>query len=552
MKVARRKADVLESNRLHNPSAQLAKNDELDKAMVHSAEARYRFPLDSILAKAIPCQRSQQLQWKGRRQDAIHQLWRYKANGNAPKVRTTRNCGATFFNRRKNKFHLHDSQFKNEPDVRMQEMKKEEGTRIEEVPVGPDRVRQTWVRTKGGVARRSAVKLTLFDVRMDGGPEQGDCNGSRAGQQEKRRELRLKKFWRTTTKPPTSSEDSGGCESPTKLGRKAFQQPNNLNSPHRHPPACSLPLLQVWPSQDSPRGEADGQSFVFPLAVDDHQQNGGMLQTSLHHQAAVASSSSTNDLRRNSLFVDQLQAGDSGIDSVQASPSPVAMPCHPLVVSNAISPSASPTIGSPTQSVDHNRRPSTSLLHPDHARIFALRQPSSPDQTSLEDNTEFNGAAGNHLCTASSSTTSSLTSVAVATLGQHPQRSSDPWLRPEGDKDNLEVDRQRRASTMTARLSLFDALDLEYALLRAAARGSVGPYSLSESLHKLTFTQSLAFPALARGLAAKRRTSTEENTTRPLNPNESGLNTFAKVVTACVLVMVSFLVFLVVYKYVRT
>lgn len=27
--------------------------------------------------------------------------------------------------------------------------------------------------------------------------------------------------------------------------------------------AC-LPLLQVWPSQDSPRGEADGQSFVFP------------------------------------------------------------------------------------------------------------------------------------------------------------------------------------------------------------------------------------------------------------------------------------------------
>lgn len=130
-------------------------------------------------------------------------------------------------------------------------------------------------------------------------------------------------------------------------------------------------------------------------------------------------------------------------------------------------------------------------------------------------------------------------------------RSSDPWLRPERDKDNLELD-QRRASTMTARLSLFDALDLEYALLRAAARGSVGPYSLSESLHKLTFTQSLAFPALARGLATKRRNSTEQSSSRPLNPNESGLNTFAKVVTACVLVMVSFLVFLVVYKYVRT
>lgn len=75
---------------------------------------------------------------------------------------------------------------------------------------------------------------------------------------------------------------------------------------------------------------------------------------------------------------------------------------------------------------------------------------------------------------------------------------------------------------------------------------------MSESLHKLTFTQSLAFPALARGLATKRRRSVTENTTRPLNPNESGLNTFAKVVTAVVLVMVSFLVFLVVYKFVRT
>ncbi|XP_055625534.1 uncharacterized protein LOC129768124 [Toxorhynchites rutilus septentrionalis] len=373
-------------------------------------------------------------------------------------------------------------------------------------------------------------------------------------QQEKRRELRLKRFWRTSTKPPTSSEDSGGCESPTKLGRKAFQQQtNSIHSPPRNLPACSLPLLQVWPSQDSPRGEADGQSFVFPLAADDPHPS-GYQQTSLQHPAGTfhqSSSSSSSDLRRNSLFVDQLQAGDSGIDSVQASPSPVAMPCHPLVVSNAISPSTTPTANSPTLSVERNRRPSTTLLHPDHARILALRQPTSPDQTSLEDNTEFNGIAGNHICTASSSTTSSLTSVAVATLGQHPQRSSDPWLRPERDKDHLELD-QRRSSMMSARLSLFDALDLEYALLRAAARGSVGPYSLSESLHKLTFTQSLAFPALARGLAAKRRTSTEQSSTRPLNPNESGLNTFAKVVTACVLVMVSFLVFLVVYKYVRT
>lgn len=124
---------------------------------------------------------------------------------------------------------------------------------------------------------------------------------------------------------------------------------------------------------------------------------------------------------------------------------------------------------------------------------------------------------------------------------------SDPWLQHDRSDPN-----HRRSSSISARYSLFDALDLEYALLRAAARGSVGPYSLSESLHKLTFTQSLAFPALARGLATKRGRATEQNTSRPLNANESGLNTFAKVVTAIVLVMVSFLVFLVIYKFVRT
>jgi len=95
---------------------------------------------------------------------------------------------------------------------------------------------------------------------------------------------------------------------------------------------------------------------------------------------------------------------------------------------------------------------------------------------------------------------------------------------------------------------MFDALDLEYALLRAAARGSVGPYSLSESLHKLTFTQSLAFPALARGLASKQSVPAR----RPQQHTESGMNAFAKVVTALVLMLVSVLVFGVVYKFART
>lgn len=121
------------------------------------------------------------------------------------------------------------------------------------------------------------------------------------------------------------------------------------------------------------------------------------------------------------------------------------------------------------------------------------------------------------------------------------------WLQQDKDYQD-----RRRSSTMTNRYSLFDALDLECALLRAAARGSVGPYSLSESLHKLTFTQSLAFPALARGLATKQRRTDQHNAARPSTSNESLLNTFAKVITAVVLFVVSILVFLIVYKFVRT
>ncbi|XP_046677564.1 uncharacterized protein LOC124365618 [Homalodisca vitripennis] len=61
----------------------------------------------------------------------------------------------------------------------------------------------------------------------------------------------LRRLWgsRKQSAVPADSggeEGSGGTDSDTKG------------------PLCSLPLLQVWPSQDSPRGEADGQSFVFP------------------------------------------------------------------------------------------------------------------------------------------------------------------------------------------------------------------------------------------------------------------------------------------------
>ncbi|XP_070514074.1 uncharacterized protein [Cardiocondyla obscurior] len=239
-----------------------------------------------------------------------------------------------------------------------------------------------------------------------------------------------------------------------------------------------LPLLQVWPS-DSPRADVDGQAqvFVFP----DVQEN----------------------------------VNDSGIESIQASPSPCGAACN-----------------SPAMTPHQSRR--ASLLHPDHARLqlpylhhnhhnAAPKSPPSPDKTSVDGDHEDRPAPSSP----SNSTTSSLRSMpSSAIVSMHSQ------------------DRRRSSS----RYSMFDALDLEYALLRAAARGSVGPYSLSESLHKLTFTQSLAFPALARGLAAKQSVPSG----RSQQPTESGLNAFAKVVTAMVLMLVSVLVFGVVYKFAKT
>ncbi|XP_030766875.1 uncharacterized protein LOC115890711 isoform X2 [Sitophilus oryzae] len=302
--------------------------------------------------------------------------------------------------------------------------------------------------------------------------------------QKQRRELGLKRFW-SAVKTSNSSSSQGDHDSP--------------NHEAKSGPNCSLPLLQVWPSSDSPRGEADGQSFVFPEYADDN-------------------------VSQHSTCLDVINHTDSGIDSTQVSPLP-----PPVITS---------PIPSPTPS---GRRPSSTLLHPDHARLFRLYPVSSPDQTSIEDISDHQN---NPVLSPSSSTTSSLTSVAAGVVAGNSLAGNS--------LASNSTDSRRRSSTMTTRYSLFDALDLEYALLRAAARGSVGPYSLSESLHKLTFTQSLAFPALARGLAGKRRRSQQNNNSTPLDTGDSGLNAFAKVITVLVLVLVSVLVFAVVYKFVRT
>lgn len=296
-------------------------------------------------------------------------------------------------------------------------------------------------------------------------------------------ELGLKRLWSAVRSSNSSS--SSTCNE-----HETIESSNEkLNN-------CSLPILQVWPSSDSPRGEADGQSFVFPVCPEDTSPASAYCESNHHN--------------------------DSGIESIQVSPLPQACP----------SASPSPSL----------RRPSTTLLHPDHARLLRLYPLSSPEQTSAED------LAENHnRLSPSSSTTSSLNSIAAAA------GAASAFVAGPRHSDPLDFAR-RRSSTMTARYSLFDALDLEYALLRAAARGSVGPYSLSESIHKLTFTQSLAFPALARGLAGKRRRSFGHGAAaRTANePASGGLNAFAKCVTACVLVLVSVLVFAVVYKFVRT
>nr|CAD7262347.1 unnamed protein product [Timema shepardi] len=325
------------------------------------------------------------------------------------------------------------------------------------------------------------------------------------------RDLGLRKLWSAVR--PGRSNSISKCEAGIADGDLAKASSNESGDeeetgPTSGPPACSLPLLQVWPSQDSPRGEADGQSFVFPGA--DEGAN-GFFDLSVQH--------------------------DSGIDSIQVSPSPGSVTQCPTI--HEPPPPPPVTTSSPSPTFSSSRRPSTALLHPDHARL--LRAPGSPEHVCLEEPpADFPVTVAFHHASCSSSTTSSMTSVAAAT-----SRTSDPWLHPH-DRD------RRRSSTMTARYSLLDALDLEYALLRAAARGSVGPYSLSESIHKLTFTQSLAFPALARGLASKRSRSNQSANSRTLDPSDTGMNAFAKVVTALVLVLVSVLVFGVVYKFVRT
>lgn len=64
--------------------------------------------------------------------------------------------------------------------------------------------------------------------------------------------------------------------------------------PNHGKPACSLPLLQIWPSQDSPRSEPDGQSFIFSVLSDDT-----VSQPSIIARQSTSSTPFSPDYRRN-------------------------------------------------------------------------------------------------------------------------------------------------------------------------------------------------------------------------------------------------------------
>lgn len=151
--------------------------------------------------------------------------------------------------------------------------------------------------------------------------------------------------------------------------------------------------------QDSPRGDADGHSFTFGVHIDECIDDNSSERRD--------SSVSTN-------------ARDSGIESSQASPNPMPLPLPCTSPAGLATHSACERAATPAP--NRQRRPSSALLHPDHARLLSLTLPNrnqlSPDQSSNEDLSDCSGHskresdAHHQLYTASSSTTSSMTSIA--------------------------------------------------------------------------------------------------------------------------------------------
>ena len=174
-------------------------------------------------------------------------------------------------------------------------------------------------------------------------------------------------------------------------------------------------------------------------------------------------------------------------------------------------------------------RKSSVFLHPNRANVTELRRSLSSESVPIDDK---------------------------LTLYSSPSISStQDTINFDNILREATYEKQRRSSSI-AQYYLSDNSDMmEYAILKAAARGSFGQRSLSECSQKLTFTQTLAFPELAKNVGQKRfyRKYSQLNQTFNSNSNHR-LNqfNFAKLFTSCVLVLTSVLVFVVVYRFVKT
>lgn len=123
--------------------------------------------------------------------------------------------------------------------------------------------------------------------------------------------------------------------------------------------------------------------------------------------------------------------------------------------------------------------------------------------------------------------------------------SSIPDASIHSYRDDYQWDRRRRSSTWTGRYSDKNS-DPEFDNLRMH-RGSVGMHSLSDSLNKLTFTQSLAFPELARKLASRRR---QEQLRSAINDtSQEDFEACSKFIAVAGVFLLSLMVYGVVNKY---
>lgn len=66
---------------------------------------------------------------------------------------------------------------------------------------------------------------------------------------------------------------------------------------------------QVWPSSDSPRGEADGQSFVFPVCAEDANCVISCFEANNHHDSGIESTQVIKNTNELLLLISRIVSG---------------------------------------------------------------------------------------------------------------------------------------------------------------------------------------------------------------------------------------------------